>query len=205
MALARALVKNPSVLLLDEPFSNLDAKVRDSARALVRKIQRDLRITTVLVSYDPADIFANSERVGVVFDGKLVQVGPPGEVYNEPVSIGVAKLIGDINDFEGEAEGNTLRYSGFTLPLGRNMSGRVRVGIRPENLRVDQTPTGGDDWWPLGKAVVQVSSYMGGVYKILVSSREHQNETLALISERPCRVGEEIDVYVRKSGIMVFQ
>ncbi len=204
VALARALVKSPSVLLLDEPFSNLDAKVRDSARALVRKIQRDLRITTVLVSHDPADIFANSERVGVVFDGRLVQVGPPSEVYNSPVSIGVAKLIGDINDFECVSEGNTLRYGGFTLPLDRNMSGKVVVGIRPENLRVGRGPNEEADWVFLGKAVVQVSSYMGGVYKILVSTPDHQDETLALISERPYQVGEEVNVYARKGGIMVF-
>jgi glucose/arabinose transport system ATP-binding protein len=204
VALARALVKNPSVLLLDEPFSNLDAKVRDSARALVRKIQRDLQITTILVSHDPADIFANAERVGVIFDGKLVQVGSPSEVYSTPVSLGVARLIGDINDFEGEVAGSALSYGGFTIPLERSMNGKVRVGIRPENLRVAQGLIQDEDWLLMGKAVVQVSSYMGGVYKILVASSDHRDAVLSLISERPYQISEEVNVYVRKHGVMVF-
>ncbi|MCC6044310.1 MAG: ATP-binding cassette domain-containing protein [Desulfurococcaceae archaeon] len=82
VALARALVKNPKILLLDEPFSNLDARVRVAAREFVKKIQRDLGITTILVTHDQADAFAVCDRILVIDKGKLQQIGDPSTLYN---------------------------------------------------------------------------------------------------------------------------
>lgn len=144
VALARAIVKSPSVLLLDEPFSNLDARIRDSARALVRDIAEKLRLTVIMVSHDPADIFSISNRVGVIFQGELVQVGKPEEIYNTPKSFHVVRLIGEINELKGkviEEDGkNILTIGNLAIPISGEYKGEVKVGIRPENLRLQEEP-----------------------------------------------------------------
>jgi ABC-type sugar transport system ATPase subunit len=115
-ALARALVKNPKILLLDEPFSNLDAQIRDSARALVRKIQRELKLTTIIVSHDPADIFAITEEAGVIVNGILVQKGNASEIYDNPINETVSKLLGDINIIKAEIKDSHIKIGIIILP-----------------------------------------------------------------------------------------
>ena len=95
VAVARALVKQPDVLLLDEPFSNLDARIRVTAREFVREIQKTLGITTILVTHDQADAFAVGDRIMVLKDGKIQQVGTARQLYDEPVNLFVANFIGN--------------------------------------------------------------------------------------------------------------
>ncbi|TRM73304.1 ABC transporter ATP-binding protein, partial [Sulfolobus sp. A20-N-F8] len=123
VALARALVKNPSLLLLDEPFSNLDARMRDSARALVKDVQGRLGVTLLIVSHDPADIFSIADSVGVLVKGRLVQVGKPEDVYNNPVSVEVASLIGEINELEGKVTDEGVVVGSLKFPFVGGYSG----------------------------------------------------------------------------------
>lgn len=160
VALARALVKNPSLLLLDEPFSNLDARMRDSARALVKEVQSKLGVTLLIVSHDPADIFAIADRVGVLVKGKLVQVGPPEEIYNKPISIEVASLIGEINEIEGKVSKEGIIIGSFKIPVSIN-SDKAIIGIRPEDIKISKEPIKEEEWILVGKGRVKVVGYQG--------------------------------------------
>ena len=111
VAIARALVKMPRVLLLDEPLSNLDARLRLQTREEIRRIQRETGITTVFVTHDQEEAMSISDRIVVMKDGVVQQIGRPQDVYDDPVNLFVAKFLGTppINVFEGEVRGGLLR------------------------------------------------------------------------------------------------
>ncbi|MCE4613430.1 MAG: ABC transporter ATP-binding protein [Desulfurococcales archaeon] len=140
VALARALVKNPKVLLLDEPFSNLDARVRVTARTFVKKVQRSLGITTVLVTHDQADAFAVGDRIVVLNQGRIQQVGAPRELYDEPANLFTASFIGDppMNIVEAHASGLEAIVSG-KASIGEG----YRIGVRPDEAIASKTPPPG--------------------------------------------------------------
>ena len=137
VAIARALVKMPRVLLLDEPLSNLDARLRLQTREEIRRIQKETGITTVFVTHDQEEAMSISDRIVVMKDGVVQQIGKPQEVYDNPVNLFVAKFLGTppINVFEGEVKGGKL-YIGedAVLSLKNVKDRRVYVGIRPEGF-----------------------------------------------------------------------
>ncbi|BDB99943.1 glucose ABC transporter ATP-binding protein GlcV [Saccharolobus caldissimus] len=202
VALARALVKNPSLLLLDEPFSNLDARMRDSARALVKEVQSRLGVTLLIVSHDPADIFAIADRVGVLVKGKLVQVGPPEEIYNKPISIEVASLIGEINEIEGKVTKEGIIIGSFKIPVNINTDKAI-IGIRPEDIKISKEPIKEEEWILIGKGRVKVIGYQGGLFRITVSPLDSEEEIVTYL-DHPIKAGEEILVYVKKGSIKIF-
>ncbi len=140
VAIARALVKMPRVLLLDEPLSNLDARLRLQTREEIRRIQKETGITTVFVTHDQEEAMSISDRIVVMKDGIVQQIGKPQDVYDEPVNLFVAKFLGTppINVFAGEIRGGSL-YIGEDAVLSlKNASDRkVFVGIRPEGFVPD--------------------------------------------------------------------
>ena len=136
VAIARALVKMPRVLLLDEPLSNLDARLRLQTREEIRRIQRETGITTVFVTHDQEEAMSISDRIVVMKDGVVQQIGRPQDVYDSPVNLFVAKFLGTppINVFEGEVR-NGLLYLGENSVMHAPLSDRkVWVGIRPEGF-----------------------------------------------------------------------
>ena len=137
VAIARALVKMPRVLLLDEPLSNLDARLRLQTREEIRRIQRETRITTVFVTHDQEEAMSISDVIVVMKLGVVQQVGKPQEVYDNPTNLFVAKFLGTppINVFEGEVKGGKL-YFGDSAVLDVNgvEDKPVYVGIRPEGF-----------------------------------------------------------------------
>ena len=147
VALARALVLNPQILLLDEPLSNLDAKVRVQVRAEIRKLQKDLGITTVYVTHDQEEALTLSDRIAVFNQGKVLQVGPPKALYERPANRFVADFIGINNLVEGTvrsvdsadglcaetALGVLCAIHDQPLPVGA----RCVICIRPENIALD--------------------------------------------------------------------
>ncbi len=137
VAIARALVKMPRVLLLDEPLSNLDARLRLQTREEIRRIQKETGITTVFVTHDQEEAMSISDRIVVMKDGVVQQIGKPQDVYDEPVNLFVAKFLGTppINVFAGEIKGNKL-YIGedAVLSLKNTSDRKVYVGIRPEGF-----------------------------------------------------------------------
>jgi multiple sugar transport system ATP-binding protein len=127
----------PRVLLLDEPLSNLDARLRLQTREEIRRIQRETGITTVFVTHDQEEAMSISDRIVVMKDGVVQQIGKPQDVYDEPINLFVAKFLGTppINVFEGEVKGGKL-YIGEDIVLRlKNVDDRkVYIGVRPEGF-----------------------------------------------------------------------
>ena len=150
VALARSLVTEPSILLLDEPLSNLDAKLRDKMREEMQEIQHRTGITFIYVTHDQAEAMSMSDRIAVMRSGRLEQLAPPREVYFHPASVAVADFMGLINLLEGQVDwfdetqsqaqikldtGISLRV---VVPLGRSFFAgqRITAAIRPESIRL---------------------------------------------------------------------
>ena len=137
VALARALVAEPKLLLLDEPLSNLDAKLRESMRFEIKEIQRRLGITVVYVTHDQTEAMTMSDRIFLINRGEIQQSGTPQEIYNTPVNQFVADFLGKVDFFKGEAKDGRIVFpamGGQSIPYAGPRTGKVDVAIRPENL-----------------------------------------------------------------------
>jgi putative spermidine/putrescine transport system ATP-binding protein len=146
VALARALAIQPRVLLLDEPLSALDAKVRVQLREEIRRIQLELGITTLYVTHDQEEALSVSDHVAVMYGGRIEQMGSPAEMYSSPATPFVAEFIGTMNRLEGTVVDGGVDHGGTTLTIeaarGRPSGQRVLVLIRPETVEVG--PANGD-------------------------------------------------------------
>ena len=136
VALARALANRPAALLLDEPFSNLDATLRVSIRAEVQRLLRSLSVTAVFVTHDQEEAFLLGDQVAVMLDGTIVQQGPPAEIYERPATRAVAAFVGDANFVAGTASGDKAETPVGPVPLVTCASGDVDLVVRPEQLTV---------------------------------------------------------------------
>jgi putative spermidine/putrescine transport system ATP-binding protein len=167
IALARALAIQPRVLLLDEPLSALDAKVRVNLRDEIRRIQTELGMTTLFVTHDQEEALAVSDRVGVMSHGRLEQLDTPSVVYREPKTAFVAQFVGVTNSVVAKAEGQTVVVNGVTVAASHDQpSGSdVRVIVRPEDIGVSA-----HDGDSNGKIVgdVLTQSFLGPVTRISV-------------------------------------
>ena len=147
VALARALAIEPQVLLLDEPLSALDAKVRAQLRDEIRRIQLEVGITTLFVTHDQEEALAIADRVGVMREGHIEQLAPPTEVYSRPATSFVAEFVGLTNRLAGEVRDGSVIVRGCTLPLVERDTpdGQVVALVRPEavTLASDDAPESG--------------------------------------------------------------
>src|SRR6478609_3749543 len=155
VAMGRAIVRKPQVFLMDEPLSNLDAKLRVQTRTQIAKLQRDLGVTTVYVTHDQTEAMTMGDRIAVLKDGLLMQVGTPQELYDTPKNVFVAGFIGSpaMNIFEAPvADGRILLGDvsvdlpgGAAAELTSRGRGSVIFGVRPEDLRI----TNSESAWPV--------------------------------------------------------
>lgn len=142
VALARALVIMPNVLLMDEPLSNLDAKLRLEMRQVIRNIQKEVGITTVYVTHDQEEAMAISDRIAVMKSGEIQQVGKPQDIYHRPSNTFVANFIGRTNFIKGKMEKDNLLIYNHSYKLKNiDYSGEVIVSIRPEEFLILDTNT----------------------------------------------------------------
>jgi putative spermidine/putrescine transport system ATP-binding protein len=144
IALARALAIQPSVLLLDEPLSALDAKVRGQLRDEIRRIQLETGVTTLFVTHDQEEALVLADRVGVMSSGDLEQIAPPKELYDRPRTQFVAEFVGVTSRLPGVSHGDTADVLGSRVPLleGSPGSGEVVVLARPEAVNLAPDPSG---------------------------------------------------------------
>jgi spermidine/putrescine ABC transporter ATP-binding subunit len=180
VALARALVVHPDLLLLDEPLSNLDARLREEMRTEIRQIQRKVGITTILVTHDIHEAFALSDRIAVLNGGRVEQIGTPSEIYQTPKTRFVAEFAGQANHFEGQVaaldRGRALVETGAGVSFWVSVNGGamrqgepVRVMLRPERVRFDPAP-GANRF----KAQIEDATYLGGTtgYRLRIGAAQ---------------------------------
>jgi ABC-type Fe3+/spermidine/putrescine transport system ATPase subunit len=146
VALARAIVTRPRVLLLDEPLSALDKALRMDMQVELKRIQREVGITTIFVTHDQEEALTLSDQIGILRDGRLVQSGPPQELYHRPDNRFTASFLGEVNVFEGTPEATGLRLAdGLLLPWpeGHAETGRAILAVRPEEMGLSGTAPAG--------------------------------------------------------------
>lgn len=175
VALARALVAEPKLLLLDEPLSNLDAKLRESMRFEIKEIQRKLGVTVIYVTHDQTEAMAMSDRIFLIHQGVVQQVDEPERIYREPVNQFVADFLGKVDFFKGQVEGNAIRLvdMDISLPYEGPRTGAVEVAVRPENISISKEGPG-------IKGLVTAAYYLGDVsdYRVRVG-----NSSLRVIAD----------------------
>jgi len=144
VALARALAVEPRVLLLDEPFGALDAKVRAELRRWIRRLHDELHITSVFVTHDQEEALEVADRVVVMNEGTIEQIGTPDEVYHAPASEFVMRFLGQVNTFRGRAVGREVEFADILVEAGDGVerAGEVRVFVRPHEFDVHSAKNG---------------------------------------------------------------
>jgi putative spermidine/putrescine transport system ATP-binding protein len=147
VALARALVLKPKILLLDEPFSNLDALLRVRLREELRAIQRRIHITAIFVTHDQEEALSLADHIAVMSKGNIVQVDKPSQLYAMPRTLFVADFIGAMNLLKADSDGKMLRLGALHLPAPERLGkGEVTVAIRPEDMTVTPSANGSGAW-----------------------------------------------------------
>jgi putative spermidine/putrescine transport system ATP-binding protein len=146
VALARAIVTKPRVLLLDEPLSALDKALRVDMQVELKRIQREVGITTIFVTHDQEEALTMSDRIGILRDGRLVQEGPPEDIYDNPKSEFAATFLGDANILRGDATANGIRLAdGTAIVAGAGAvaahGGKASCAVRPERIRILPAPS----------------------------------------------------------------
>jgi putative spermidine/putrescine transport system ATP-binding protein/spermidine/putrescine transport system ATP-binding protein len=217
IALARAIVVQPDVLLLDEPLSALDANLREDMRVELKRIQHSLGITTVFVTHDQSEALAMSDRIVVMSNGHVEQTGSPEEVYNRPASEFVASFLGNSNILDATvsvADSSTAKLdipgvgalvaSLDGAPAGRPDAGsRVKLSIRAEKLMLNP-PEGGD----AGEATtftarVNTVDYQGQVARYFLDLGDSQVQAISTIEDHPLAEGSEVAVRIRARDCVV--
>ena len=174
VALARALAVEPAVLLLDEPLSALDAKVREQLREEIGRIQRELGVTTVFVTHDQEEALSMADRIGVMRAGRLEQCAPPAELYDRPATAFVAEFVGTMNHFAGVVEaGDRVRVGDQSLPIDGPVPAvgtLVQALVRPEALIVSAVK--------YGPALVVATTFRGATTRLRLQAAD-RTEVLA--------------------------
>jgi putative spermidine/putrescine transport system ATP-binding protein len=160
VALARALAREPRVLLLDEPLSALDAKIRAELRTELRRLQLELGITTLLVTHDQEEAMSMADRVVVMNNGRIEQLGTPRELYTQPATPFVAAFVGEMNLLEVQVSGKQCQILGQTVALTLP-AGTTKLGVRPEHLLLE-TPN------PQFSGEVELVTYLGATQQVLL-------------------------------------
>ena len=167
VAMGRAIVREPQVFCMDEPLSNLDAKMRVQTRTDIAKLQSDLEVTTVYVTHDQVEAMTMGDRVAVMKLGEIQQVDTPLNLYDKPTNLFVAGFIGSpqMNLLEGKASGGEARIGDYSVPVdpaaASKMEGDITVGVRPEAWRIVSKESGG---LPVDVTVVEELGADGFVY-----------------------------------------
>jgi putative spermidine/putrescine transport system ATP-binding protein len=168
VAVARALVIEPDVLLLDEPLSNLDAKLRHDVRQEMRRLQQLLKITTILVTHDQDEAMSMGDRLVVINSGRIQQIGSPQELYRSPRNPFVASFIGQANFIEGRPERDGSLFvtrSGLSIVCASSPSDAKSLMIRPEAIELLDAPAAGANVFP---ATVEVVTYLGSTSELIL-------------------------------------
>ncbi len=204
VALARARAPRPRVMLLDEPFSNLDVRLRNRLRDLVLHVLKRTTAATVIVTHDPEEAMFMGDRIAVMLDGRIVQTGTPQELYNVPATPFVAGLFGDVNRITGPVrDGHVHTVLGRICALGFAEGAEVDVLLRPESLTLG--PPGRSEGWNT-VARVEMSRMVGhtNVVHLSVSAGDGSSLHLHARTMGPIRPSPDDEVGIRLDDAQVF-
>ena len=206
VALGRAIIREPEVFLMDEPLSNLDAKLRTTMRTEIQQLQQDMGITTIYVTHDQTEAMTMGDYIAVLNDGKLQQLGTPLECYHRPVNRFVAGFIGSpsMNFFSVRRHGDALKHDAFEYDLSQSTaeiegaSDELTMGIRPEHIEID--PKTGENTI---QTEVEVVEPMGEVTYAYLGIGE-ETYTASIDGERRIESGDVVNVSFPEEMVHIF-
>ena len=175
VALARALVRKPKIFLMDEPLSNLDAPLRVSARKLIKEIQMENSITTLYVTHDQTEAMALADRIGIIFNGKIIQVGTPEEIYENPINEEVASFFG--NPPMNILDGKIMDLDG-------------KIGVRAEDIKLNEGNFIGE---------IKDIEFWGDRYLVYI---EFNGDEIRAFSQFKLKVGDKVRFYITKYRVL---
>lgn len=210
VALARALVVDPEILLLDEPLSNLDAKIRYRLRFEIKKLQRRLNITTIYITHDQEEALSIADSVVLLKDGAVLQAGPPDEIYSRPADAFVAEFLGASNvireTVKADAEGLCVVVGGVRLPAppAAKAGDQVSVVIRADEVEVGEAPPaqGLDRGYHSLEGCVTDRMYLGSRRRYEIETPE--GHSLLVDSEKELPTGATIRLWVRHDKVYIY-
>lgn len=196
VALARSIAPGPQFILLDEPFSNLDPALRAETRYQLRDVLRETRTTAVLVTHDQEEALSFADRIGVMRDGQLLQIGPPMQVYNQPAGAFVAQFLGRTNLVAASAQGCQAATAMGSLCLNCSANGKVLLSVRPEHLRLVEPRPG----QPVGRIISR--EFKGHDLTLMVCFGDRQ---IVVHTDYTCpyQVGQSVSVVHAEPAVVV--
>ncbi|MEQ1612885.1 MAG: putative 2-aminoethylphosphonate ABC transporter ATP-binding protein [Hyphomicrobiaceae bacterium] len=208
VALARALAPSPGLLLLDEPLSALDAKVRAHLRREIRNLQTRLGVTTIMVTHDQEEAQTMADRILVMRDGRVEQIGTPAEIYDRPASPFVADFIGVMNFMDGIASGGEVICGDETLtaaPEQGQYRGPVKVAFRPEDVVIGQRAAGGNNL----VATVTAIEALGSFVRVYLALRPGAPEIIADVRKdgairTPLNIADRVPIHVPPAALRLY-
>jgi sulfate/thiosulfate transport system ATP-binding protein len=204
IALARALATQPGILLLDEPFGSLDAKVRKGLRRWLRRLHEDMHITSLFITHDQEEALELADRIVVMNEGKIEQIGKPEEVYEHPDSLFVYDFLGNVNLFRGRIEGDRALVGNLSIRLPGHLDGdsEAVLGMRPHLLEISTVPLGQVSFRARVKRVVMA----GPQVKIELESEWGDRLDVEITQERfkSLQLEKDAEVFVHAKEARVF-
>lgn len=204
VALARAIVIHPDVLLMDEPLCNLDAKLRVTMRTGIKKIQKQLNITTIYVTHDQEEALSISDRIAVIHDGQVEQIGEPKEIYTRPANMFVANFIGTSGFLDGTLKDGVVTVLGkkkLNLPVDKNFKGKVKISVRPEYAALDRA----DENELTG--TITLATFLGDFVNYEIELENGQTLEVNEYTDHMDtvrRVGDKVSLHLKEKRISVF-
>jgi multiple sugar transport system ATP-binding protein len=208
VALGRAIVREPAVFLMDEPLSNLDAKLRVQTRAEIARLHQRLGTTTVYVTHDQVEAMTMGTRIAVMDKGELQQVGAPQDLYDSPKKLFVAGFIGSpaMNFVNVDRDGDSVKGDGVTLPIptryrgGLDGTNKLVAGFRPEHLELGDVPNSATI-----RAKADVVEFLGDEELLHVSVQGHEGDIVAVVgSENRVKPGDVLDLKLPLEKLHLF-
>lgn len=205
VALARALAPEPAALLLDEPLSALDAKVREDLRGEMRDLQRRMGITTIMVTHDQDEAMEMADRIVVMDRGRIAQVGSAVELYNTPVNRFVAEFIGRLNVVRLKPQGGAHTLAGLPVSIATASSSAADaalIGVRPEEIEIAETGAGGENTFP---GTVARTVFLGNVTRMTVDVGDQQLLVEMRGNHTAIAPGRELSVVLPPAALHLLQ
>ncbi|MFA4641313.1 tungstate ABC transporter ATP-binding protein WtpC [Pyrococcus kukulkanii] len=206
VAIARALVIEPELILMDEPFANLDVQTRSKLIREMKRWRKELGFTALHVTHSFEEAVSLGDRVGVMLSGRLVQVGEVSEVFSRPKSEEVARFLGFENIIEGEANGRFLEVDGIRIELPREAQGRIRIGVRPEDIILSLSPIRSSARNEFRGTVEGVED-LGALVRVTVNVQDVRFRafiTRSSLVEMGIEEGKEVYVSFKASAVHIF-